>query len=65
VLTKFHDLDWIYVSKIVDVGFLGRAGRFRQQFLRFLLSDSWIPAQKANKALFWTNEFTVNVNFVG
>jgi len=53
------------MSKIVDVGFLGRAGRFGQQFLRFLLSDSRVPSQKANKALLWTNKFIVNVIFAG
>jgi len=58
-------VEWFWTSKYVEVGFLGRAGRFGQQFLRFLLSDFRIPAQKANKALLWTNKFTVNVNSVG
>jgi len=61
---KLDDLS-IFVLKHVDVGLLRRAGQFGQQFLRFLLSDSWFSAQKANKAPIGIDDFTFNVNFVG
>jgi len=52
-------------SKYVDVDFFGKVKHFGQRFLRFLLSDSRLLAQKANKSSLWANKFTVNVNFVG